>query len=923
MRSLLLSLLSCSLMMGAVTYVGSGGTNATRATACPSGNCTAVVSCTANVGTQADVETALTETDSASLVDVTVTFPAGCVFDIPSGSQHVKIYKRANTGWLELTTDQAAKLPNSGTRVTPAYISLMPEFRMTQNAKAVFALAGSETTGGAERVKFRGLYFSGVAPSSGTYSTSYSRGPLQFGVVSSVVNDDFDSTDLTTPANQPTDIIVQHCVLLNQPYRSRVVVRMISAHSRNTTIRDNHIDGAIATNADGQGIVTFNGTGPMTIENNYINGSAENLFAGGVYGAFDQVRVDGATVRWNYLPHIPEREKAVNWTANTLVYAGKRIRPVGDTASGRYFVATNTGCTGGSEPTWVTTVAGSSTTVDGVYADCIAGTTPVTWRYQSTNFKPLIKNCYELKTGNNWLFQYNMCDGMWDDQAVTGAGQETAINIKTENHALEVGTLSTSVGDAVTVGQVWFTPGGSRDVTVTVAGTTDPATVSAFNTAPINTTVTSGTASFIVHTADQCDVAYSPWPHCYAAHTTNASILNNIVKVQGGGHIKFSRGIGAVDMGNHVVRNNLFYSTDTPDSRSGISALYITFGGSILGGTANGTWHDLVYEHNTHITPRAWPSRAVYSEDGSGTPNLTNSRIRYNIFARGTAAGLRANGGSDGAASTPYVPGCTSCTAAQWDRNAFIGGAFTNYPANTLTNCSTASACITTQGVDIPWTYTGAQSSGTFSVPLLRDYARGKWYINASHAWGRNTGYAGQDVGADLTQLPAINNLVVTPTDRMALFQWSVTAVNKDIPCVLEVHTMPSVDVGDGGAYVAEFANMGTYYRQDADDFDGNLRSGLRRMNVAGRSVNLTANTRYFYRLSCGGEVRWGNFATLPALSGNSTLTVRAATNWGTTYSRATDSVSGGGAFTCGVRCTASVPRGSVVFYDGKVRAIQ
>ena len=108
-------------------------------------------------------------------------------------------------------------------------------------------------------------------------------------------------------------------------------------------------------------------------------------------------------------------------------------------------------------------------------------------------------------------------------------------------------------------------------------------------------------------------------------------------------------------------------------------------------------------------------------------------------------------------------------------------------------------------------------------------------------------------------------------------------------------------------------------------------------MIVLGAAANLTADTPYYYRLHCGGDMAFGMFRTLPALTSTATQTIaRTATRtgvtnmiveYGTAYSRATGAITGGGtsapaSCTKGNRCVAtfSATRGTIVYYRWKER---
>jgi hypothetical protein len=180
----------------------------------------------------------------------------------------------------------------------------------------------------------------------------------------------------------------------------------------------------------------------------------------------------------------------------------------------------------------------------------------------------------------------------------------------------------------------------------------------------------------------------------------------------------------------------------------------------------------------------------------------------------------------------------------------------------------------------------------------------------------------GSHIGADMAQVPEIRNLTVTASDRTVLFRYTLTPVIQDTPCVVEVATSPDFDspwMGVANAYVGELASasIGTHYGKDADSHDRYVRRWLTRMIAIGVDNNLSANTLYFYRLHCGGDVRRGNFTTSATLAGTTTFSTQgSAGTWGYSYSRATDTISGGGAMThSSGTLTATVDRGRVIYW--------
>jgi hypothetical protein len=185
----------------------------------------------------------------------------------------------------------------------------------------------------------------------------------------------------------------------------------------------------------------------------------------------------------------------------------------------------------------------------------------------------------------------------------------------------------------------------------------------------------------------------------------------------------------------------------------------------------------------------------------------------------------------------------------------------------------------------------------------------------------------GSDIGADTDDIPNIQGLSVTPTDRMVLFQWSVTAPIENIPCVVEVNETPDFM----GRYAGELSDIGTYYRQDADDSDRNTRQGLLSMLTVGHSIALMPSTLYYYRLQCGGDARHGTFTTTAAMDGDAEqmvsrvpqdpATTRMQLVYGPSYNRSTSTI--GDFKVAGTQCesgqtctvTFSAQRGTLVYF--------
>jgi hypothetical protein len=675
----------------------------------------------------------------------TIRLQAGRTWE-RSGNHFVLTTRPGTSGYLTVTTTEEAKLPLSGTRITRAYNSLLPTLQTRATNKAALALAGTDSP--ATHIKLRGIRFT-VAPNA-TRTTSFSRGPLLIGWASV---DDFDGFVLNDPSQLPDQIIVQHCVF-EQDWVHQVS-RMIRLHGRHVEIRDSFIEGGQALGADAQGISGSNTKGPYIIENNYIDGTSENLIFGGSKPNFDD-ELDSGLIRFNYFPHVRERHQYVKWSPGLMVFKGRIIQPSNGAANS--LIAMTSGTTGNTEPGWPTTT-GAQVNDNGII-----------WERIGSSGKWVVKNNFELKTGKNILIQYNVFDGMWLD------GQETAINIKAENQ-----------NDAHTL----------------------------------------------------CD-ASEGWPACYGARTTGIKFLNNIVrdwpaalKLVGG-----TFGIPA-QVGNYEVRNNLFDQAGA--SWPGFRTL------SILGTSPVATpnvstvgMDDVIVENNTFIT--STPNAMAISL--SATPFGGKTRIRNNIFSRGTS-GVKASGVAEGRA-TLQATICNGqpCTPSQWDKNVIAGAPLALYPAGTMNICSNSLACAGDLDFEQPQ-----------NGKLFRGLSTKQYVVRDGHQAKRG-GAGGSDVGADFATLPEIRNLQVQTTATTALLSYYVTGPIAHIPCVVEVSTAEDLST------IVPDLNPAQYERPDTDRNPRSIVSDNSRMILIGSNVPLQPQTQYWYRLQCGGDVRRGSFTT-------------------------------------------------------------
>ena len=193
-------------------------------------------------------------------------------------------------------------------------------------------------------------------------------------------------------------------------------------------------------------------------------------------------------------------------------------------------------------------------------------------------------------------------------------------------------------------------------------------------------------------------------------------------------------------------------------------------------------------------------------------------------------------------------------------------------------------------------------------------------------------------LGVDMTQMNFVRLLgAPSVSDRAVVFRMNVTANLQSKSGMLTVATDPFCNTPVSDLDPTQFANPGWTGNDAYPQF------AATRTIVVGLRAPLTPSTNYYYCLEYQGYSLQGRFATKAPLSGTRTVQVqttltsntRGATGaadmvveYGTAYSRATDTISGGDT-TAPVSCTVggglctasfSATAGAPVFYRYKIR---
>jgi len=330
-----------------------------------------------------------------------------------------------------------SSLPPTGSLITPAYASLLPNIQATSGTPMVLYThnGGLDCGGGSNHCPANGWVIQGLRFSQ---TTTRGQSPcyISLGAVSSACATD---TALIVQADMPTNITFRSNYIQTSPYN--VTRRGMNFDVYLGTVRDNWFDCISPTLMDGGtgdsqclvGGPVGTSTDRVLVANNMFIGGTETvtwgaypaavktpvLSANGAFGWLDQTTVGAQYVDLigNHIQHDPYA-LTVTWAANTWYRIGQAI--VSSTGAGPVFIAVSTGKSGGSEPNWAGT---------GVNSNLTDGT--ITWRHVDNQWNATdgvtgllcgysVKNHWESKSLLFGRISNNFLDRLWSQCAAFG-----------------------------------------------------------------------------------------------------------------------------------------------------------------------------------------------------------------------------------------------------------------------------------------------------------------------------------------------------------------------------------------------------------------------------------------------------------------------------------------------------------------------
>jgi hypothetical protein len=206
------------------------------------------------------------------------TFTGNFVLPAKSGSAYVTI----------TSSGDLSRLPAAGTRIDPSYAPLLAKIKSPNGAPAI-------TT----------------APFAHHYVLQLLEFPANFQGQGDVIQLGDGSSDQNTLAVVAHDLVVDRVYIHGDPSFGQK--RGIALNSASTTVENSYIAGIASASQDAQAICGWNGPGPFTIANNYLEAAGENLLFGGTDPAVPDLVPSDITIKHNQL------SKPMGWRGQAWV----------------------------------------------------------------------------------------------------------------------------------------------------------------------------------------------------------------------------------------------------------------------------------------------------------------------------------------------------------------------------------------------------------------------------------------------------------------------------------------------------------------------------------------------------------------------------------------------------------------------------
>ncbi|HXD74729.1 MAG TPA: hypothetical protein VN628_13370, partial [Vicinamibacterales bacterium] len=185
----------------------------------------------------------------------------------------------AATAYITITSSGSG-LPDATTRINPGYAPLLAKIQSPNSAPALATVP---------------------------YAHHYQLVNLEFLANYQGYNDVIDFGDGSSAQNSlagvPHDLVADRLYIHGDPVYGQK--RAIGLNSASTTVKNSYIASIMAVGQDAQALCGWNGPGPFTIDNNYLEASTENVLFGGADPAIPQLVPSDITITRNYIAKQP------------------------------------------------------------------------------------------------------------------------------------------------------------------------------------------------------------------------------------------------------------------------------------------------------------------------------------------------------------------------------------------------------------------------------------------------------------------------------------------------------------------------------------------------------------------------------------------------------------------------------------------
>lgn len=215
----------------------------------------------------------------------TITLAPGATY-----TGNFRLRKKPGSGFITITTADASTLPPPGHRITPAWAPALPKIKTPNSSPAI------ATDNGAHHYRLVGLE---VHAAPGVYTLDM----IALG-----------SGTATQTSDLASDIELDRLYIHGDPAAGGK--RGVTLNSMATVIQNCWISDFKSTAQDTQAIGGWNGPGPYTIVNNYLEAAGENLMFGGATPNITGLVPSDIVIRGNHF------YKPLSWKPGDPSYAG-------------------------------------------------------------------------------------------------------------------------------------------------------------------------------------------------------------------------------------------------------------------------------------------------------------------------------------------------------------------------------------------------------------------------------------------------------------------------------------------------------------------------------------------------------------------------------------------------------------------------